>query len=99
MLPSFLPAPSGAGFILGRCPAPEWPGGFLFTQTNCATPTKSRWLQSQFWRTPSLYVGGFRSRRFRRQGKMSSRLHELTRGAAIAAMLTFSAQAVAQSDD
>jgi tol-pal system protein YbgF len=44
------------------------------------------------------------SRRFRRQAKMSSRFHQITRAAAISAMLTLASQAVttqalAQSDD
>jgi tol-pal system protein YbgF len=39
------------------------------------------------------------SRRFRRQAKMSSRFHQLTRAAAVAAMLAFCSQALAQSDD
>src|SRR5438128_5897933 len=39
------------------------------------------------------------SRRFRRQGKMSSRFHMITLAAAVAAMLAFGSQALAQSDD
>jgi tol-pal system protein YbgF len=39
------------------------------------------------------------SRRFRRQAKMSSRFHQFTRAAALAAMLAFGSQALAQSDD
>jgi tol-pal system protein YbgF len=37
--------------------------------------------------------------RFRRQAKMSSRFHQVTRAAALAAMLAFISQASAQSDD
>jgi tol-pal system protein YbgF len=39
------------------------------------------------------------SRRFRRQAKMSSRFHKITRAAAMSAMLALSSQAFAQSDD
>ena len=39
------------------------------------------------------------SRRFRRQAKMSSRFHRITRAAAIAAMLALASPAFAQSDD
>jgi tol-pal system protein YbgF len=39
------------------------------------------------------------SRRFRRQAKMSSRFHQFTRAAALAAMLAFGSHAFAQSDD
>jgi tol-pal system protein YbgF len=39
------------------------------------------------------------SRRFRRQAKMSSRFHQITGAAAVAAMLAFGSQALAQSDD
>jgi tol-pal system protein YbgF len=39
------------------------------------------------------------SRRFRRQAKMSSRFHHITRAVALAAMLAFGSQASAQSDD
>src|SRR3979409_762980 len=38
------------------------------------------------------------SRRFRRQAKMSSRFHRITRAAAISAMLALSSHAFAQSD-
>src|ERR1700731_167211 len=38
------------------------------------------------------------SRRFRRQAKMSSRFHRITRAAAMSAMLALSSQAFAQSD-
>src|SRR3979411_1078852 len=37
------------------------------------------------------------SRRFRRQAKMSSRIHQITCAAALSAMLAFSSQAPAQS--
>src|SRR5471032_2015539 len=39
------------------------------------------------------------SRRFRRQAKMSSRFHRITRVAAMSAMLAFGSRAFAQSDD
>src|SRR5664279_3343127 len=39
------------------------------------------------------------SRLFRRQAKMSSRFHQITRAAAVAAMLALASQAFAQSDD
>jgi tol-pal system protein YbgF len=39
------------------------------------------------------------SRRFRRQAKMSSRFHQITRAAALSAMLALSSQAFAQSED
>jgi tol-pal system protein YbgF len=39
------------------------------------------------------------SRRFRRQAKMSSRFHQVTCAAALAAMLAFAPHALAQSDD
>src|SRR5664279_2275449 len=39
------------------------------------------------------------SRLFRRQAKMSSRFHQITRAAAVAAMLTLASQAFAQSED
>src|SRR5665213_2881972 len=48
---------------------------------------------------PLSMCGAFRSRRFRRQGKMSSKLHRLSGAVAIAMTLTFSAQTFAQSDD
>src|SRR5450756_303602 len=39
------------------------------------------------------------SRLFRRQAKMSSRFHQITRAAAVAAMLALASQAFAQSND
>src|SRR3979490_3162291 len=39
------------------------------------------------------------SRPFRRQGKMSSRVHRIARAAAMAVLLALSSQAFAQSDD
>src|SRR5476649_494707 len=56
--------------------------------------------QSHFWRTPSLNVFAHSmSRRFRCQAKMSSRFHQITRAAALFAMLALGSQAFAQSDD
>src|SRR3979411_2025882 len=48
--------------------------------------------------SPSQCVPLSMSRRFRRQAKMSSRFHRITRATAISAMLALSSQALAQSD-